>query len=300
MAKKLTVTVGISALNEEANIQKVLRAVLAQDTPNYELTQIIVVSDGSTDTTAAKAREIGDRRIVLIEHQQRKGKVQSLNEIFTRATSDVVVVLDADLVPADALTISELIKPFLVARCVGYVGGKLVPLPSETFVEQCVQVGRKVWDKLRDTLEEGNSVYSCSGGIYAVASDFAKQALFPQSVWVDTGYYYFACQEKGYKFLSNKKARALFRVPATVADHVKQISRYVSENEALDKVFSPEMTAKAYAVPKRLLYRYKLEVFLAYPVHCLVLLVLNAYAKAIKQKKYTGLWQMVESTKVRS
>ena len=52
MNKKLTVSVGIPAYDEEANIKSLLEAILQQRQENFILKSIIVVSDGSTDRTA--------------------------------------------------------------------------------------------------------------------------------------------------------------------------------------------------------------------------------------------------------
>ena len=51
MRKKLTVTIGIPAYNEEANVRNLLVSLLAQKETNFKLQEIIVVSDGSTDKT---------------------------------------------------------------------------------------------------------------------------------------------------------------------------------------------------------------------------------------------------------
>jgi glycosyltransferase involved in cell wall biosynthesis len=48
MKKNMTVTIGIPAYNEAANITSLLMALLAQNTPNFKLESIIVASDGST------------------------------------------------------------------------------------------------------------------------------------------------------------------------------------------------------------------------------------------------------------
>ena len=66
MAKKLSVSVGIPALNEELNIKQLLTAILRQEEDSFVLREIIVVSDGSTDETVALAKSIKDKRIRVI------------------------------------------------------------------------------------------------------------------------------------------------------------------------------------------------------------------------------------------
>ena len=113
MKKKLTVTVGISALNEETNIGTMLRAVLAQRGDNFVLKEIMVISDGSTDNTVGKVREIKDKRITVIVGKKREGMNTRLNYLFAHFQSDVLIKMDADILPQNESVISLLISPFL-------------------------------------------------------------------------------------------------------------------------------------------------------------------------------------------
>ena len=54
--KKLTVTIGIPAYNEEKNIGRLLRALLRQKTNGLSIKKIIVISDASTDKTSQIVR----------------------------------------------------------------------------------------------------------------------------------------------------------------------------------------------------------------------------------------------------
>ena len=80
--KKPTVTIGIPAYNEEANIGVLLRAIVKQRETDFVLKKIIVVSDKSTDNTANEVKKIKDSRIKLIENRVRRGKVYNQNKIF--------------------------------------------------------------------------------------------------------------------------------------------------------------------------------------------------------------------------
>ena len=56
---KPKVSVGISAYNEEHNLAQLLRSITRGKAQSFELAEIIVVSDGSTDRTAEIARSLG-------------------------------------------------------------------------------------------------------------------------------------------------------------------------------------------------------------------------------------------------
>lgn len=99
----------IPAFNEEATIGAivaVLRSVPA-------LSEVVVVSDGSEDTTAAVAREAGAR---VIELPFNMGKGAAMREGLEATTADVVVFLDADLVGLTCEHVAALLDPVLTGQ----------------------------------------------------------------------------------------------------------------------------------------------------------------------------------------
>lgn len=93
----------IPTYNEEGDIADTLRCVLGQSLRAHE---IIVVDGGSTDETVARVRRStpADVRVDVIEEGRRRGVSAARNEGIRRATGDVVVILNADvLLPPDFL-----------------------------------------------------------------------------------------------------------------------------------------------------------------------------------------------------
>src|SRR3989344_2939682 len=147
--KKFTVTVGIPAHNEEANIKKLLDSILSQKRDNFELEKIIVISDGSADSTEKKVLEINSDKIKLIADGERLGKPTRINQIFREANSDIVVIFDADIKLENDLVLDNLIKPFLNDSELMLVSGKSEPLPPVNFVQKVVYAGIKIWDETK-------------------------------------------------------------------------------------------------------------------------------------------------------
>lgn len=109
------VTVVIPAYNEEKWIGHILD-VLGQVT---ELTQIIVVDDGSTDKTAAILYECQqlDRRIHLVRLPVNCGKGGAMLAGANASHNDLIVFLDADLIGLGPEHILALIEPVQLGRC---------------------------------------------------------------------------------------------------------------------------------------------------------------------------------------
>lgn len=93
--RSLTVTVIIPCYNEATTVEHVLRRVEAVGLAN----EIVIVDDGSTDGTREVLAQIeADRRpgVRVIYHERNQGKGAALVTGFAAASSDVILIQDAD------------------------------------------------------------------------------------------------------------------------------------------------------------------------------------------------------------
>ena len=102
----MRVTAIIPAYNEESRIEKVIVPVLETDI----VSNIIVVDDGSQDLTSDI---VSNYNVELVKMPQNKGKAEAIKEGIKHCKdrSDIIILLDADLVGLTSDHIKALVLP---------------------------------------------------------------------------------------------------------------------------------------------------------------------------------------------
>jgi glycosyltransferase involved in cell wall biosynthesis len=83
----------VPCYNEEKTIKQLITRVLEQEV----VREIIVINDASTDNSAQLIKEIQDKRVLYLENFKNLGKGASVKKGFNLATSEYVLIQDADL-----------------------------------------------------------------------------------------------------------------------------------------------------------------------------------------------------------
>ena len=105
------VTVIVPAFNESETILETLNSIFELNYPKNKI-QLIVVNDGSTDSTNEKIKRVikqkSDNSIILIE-QENQGKATSLNNALKKARGELFACLDADSI-VDKDTLEKMVR----------------------------------------------------------------------------------------------------------------------------------------------------------------------------------------------
>ena len=83
----------VAARNAEQTIESALRSLTWQTVPDWEA---IVVDDGSSDRTAARARAIRDARVHVLKLEAQRGRSFARNAAIDLAVGRFVAIQDAD------------------------------------------------------------------------------------------------------------------------------------------------------------------------------------------------------------
>ena len=182
-------SIGIMAYNEEANIARTLLAVLEQNGPSFHIEEVIVVASGCTDRTVPIVAEIAlkEPRVRLCVQEKREGKASAINLFLKQATSPIVVLIGADVIP-DVSAIENLCAPFKDPK-IGMVGGRPVPVnDSTTFMGHSVHLLWRLHDRLARISPKLGEVIAFRNVISGIPTNSAVDEISIQALISQLGY----------------------------------------------------------------------------------------------------------------
>lgn len=124
-------SIGVIVYNEEANIAKLLSALLNQKLDIVEIDEIIVVSSACTDCTDKIVAEFAQNhsKINLITEAERRGKSAAVNTFIAASKNPYLIIESGDTIPANDV-VEQMITAFQDEK-IGMSGGRPVPENDE-------------------------------------------------------------------------------------------------------------------------------------------------------------------------
>lgn len=300
-SRKVTVTIGIPAYNEEVNIKHLLESLLAQKQESFFLKEIIVISDGSTDKTVKIARSIKSPIIRIIDGKKRLGQSERQNQILSICKGDVLVIIEADTLPASDSTISELIKPFTKESIpnLGMTVGQAIRTPPKNFFERITIHGDEVKKEIFSKWRNGKNLYMSNGhAMRAFSSDFLGQLEWPKDVTEDSYAYLKLCQ-LGFSIVKQPNAIAYVKNVTNFEDRLEQSTKFISGKKLFIKYFSPEFVDNQFNIPKILIFKHLAKEFFQEPLLTILYLlqVISLRLHTLRTPNFTGMYRPYQSTK---
>jgi cellulose synthase/poly-beta-1,6-N-acetylglucosamine synthase-like glycosyltransferase len=161
-----TVTVLITAYNEEGAIRQKIENTLALLYPPKKL-EVIVASDASSDGTDRIVKEFAHRSVRLVRQDARAGKTAAQNLAVSYATGEIILFSDATThYPPDVLL---KLVPYFADPSVGCVAGRLEYVDDlDTPVGRGTRRYWKYETFLKSMESSACSLIGASGCLYAV------------------------------------------------------------------------------------------------------------------------------------
>lgn len=235
-AEQQRIVTVLVAHNEAARLSGRIENLLSQEFP-AEQRDIIVISDGSTDSTGEVLGRFGSiPGLLVVEQAPRSGKARCINvalNLPAARAADVVVFADARQ-RFEPSAIARLLRWFADPE-VGAVSGALDIAPSVTGVGDAIGTYWSGEKALREAESIHDSCIGCTGAIYAI-----RRTLFapiPEDTLLDDVVIPMQIALQGYRTIFDPHARAfdpqplepqseLARKRRTLAGNFQMLFRY--------------------------------------------------------------------------
>ncbi len=220
-----SVSVVMAAHNEEAAVARRLREFSAMFAASGLDGEIIVVSDGSTDGTAGRARAFTGANVRVLELPEKSGKAAALSAGCAAAANDILVF--ADLRQTWDPAALELLLENFADPAVGAVSGNLV-VDSGPGVLAGVGLYWRYEKWLRKKESRLHSTVGVTGAVSAV-----RRSLFrpvPPGTLLDDVYWPLCVVLQGARVVHDERALAFDRLPDRARDEFRRKVRTLSGN----------------------------------------------------------------------
>ena len=288
-------SVGIMAHNEEANIGRTLRAVLEQHGPSVRIEEVIVIASGCTDRTVPTVAEIAlqEPRVRLCIQEKREGKASAINLFLKQASSPVVVLIGADILP-EAFALEYLCAHFHDPK-IGMVGGRPIPVnDSSTFMGHAVHLLWRIHDSLARIHPKLGEVIAFRNVISGIPTDSPVDEISIQAL----------LSQLGYQLIYEPACIVYNKGPLTIRDFLKQRRRiYAGHLQTRDQQNYEAVTMRVGLIVGQLLACRDFAMRTPKQVlWTLGTIILEGYARLqgyydYSRKHEHHIWEMVDSTK---
>lgn len=225
---KPTVSVAITAYNAEKNITRLVKSILSQNIKTFVLKEVVVHSDTSNDSTVIFARSIKDKRLKVVDSKVRLGFADSLIKLVKKNQSDVLILLNDDIVVRDRNFLYKIIRTFQLSEKVGLVCCNAQPFESGSFIASAVRAGYKPYKKISEETRSGNNVFTVDGKVLCFSKVLCRNIQFPidRSLMGNVDkFIYFSCINLNLQYKYVKNAVIYFKCPQTIQDFVNWQTR---------------------------------------------------------------------------
>lgn len=216
----LSVTLLITAYNEEVVIEKKIENSLGLDYPREKL-QIIVAADGSSDRTPEIASKFSDRGVELTYTSQRDGKMAAINRAIPHASGEIMIFSDANNM-YDHDAIRKLIIPFSDPNVGATTGAKLIIQDGgELSNAEGIYWKYESWIKTNETI-----LGTCTSSVGEILAIRRELYIPPPNNIINDDYYIIIdLIRRGFRVFYVPEARSFEYISATARDEMVRRSR---------------------------------------------------------------------------
>jgi glycosyltransferase involved in cell wall biosynthesis len=272
-----TLSVILSAYNEEKSIESCITSLLEQDYPAENI-EILVGSDGSSDNTNRIVASLAAANDRVKPHlfSARRGKMSVLNDLVSKATGEILMFVDAD-VTIDAASFKAHVRHY-ADPSVACVSGRL--LLGDT--SDGIAGSEREYLSLENKLRESESKVFATIGNFGCNYSLRKSEFqpFPVAAIHDDQFSVLQVLERGKRTICDNESISFEPVVVrTMADDFKRKSRNAGRGLRTVLMF-PRMVSPVSGLPSLMIWSHKILRWIS-PFFLLAILMLGALAQIL-------------------
>ncbi len=292
--KKPTLTVGIPAYNEEKNITRLVASIIAQKEDVSSISQVIIISDGSTDNTIKCLEKIKSSKLIVINGKKRLGQAERQNQIIKlmHKNDNYLLILEADTLPKSNTFISNMVKEaikhphFSVITCTKDV------IESKTSFGKIMDFGFRFRFAIFEHAMNFPNLYLFNTGL--ISKGFLSKFKW-ETEYHDDSYLYRKSLLSGYPILHVRSSVLQHKSVDNLNDYLLQSGKFQKAKKNESKISGIYNQDYQLLAAIKIIFSY----FLKNPFYfCIYLLILGfGRIYALFLPEYTKFWKIYKSTK---
>ncbi|MBV8081960.1 MAG: glycosyltransferase family 2 protein [Candidatus Eremiobacteraeota bacterium] len=229
----MNITVAILAYNEEQSIGLLLDTICATNADPHRIIEVLVYDDCSNDATAeiVDAASRGDLRIRRLASATRKGTMAGMEALTRAARGDVMVKVDADILPLDD-AIARLVDAIARGASLA-VGSREAVVERRNIASRSAEFAASVVERLKAT---AYTEHYAVGQLAAYRTSAMRGLAFPTHLISEDRYISGSIGLGGGTAAFEPAARCKFRVPHTFRDYSRQSRRILEGLRQLETI----------------------------------------------------------------
>lgn len=293
--KKLSLTVGITTCYGGESILETVKSI--RESKGIDKFHFIIVADRKPIDPKIK-KEFKKYGVELIENKVEGSQFKKKKQILKLCNTDLIVFTNDDVLFGQN-TLMSVVKEFQKNKKVTLISVKNQPLQSNSRVENAINVGTNIVNKVANAWNNGDNYLSVIGRFEATRTNWIKRYFeLKDDVVSSDQYMYFENKKYGgiYKYLPT--VSVYFRNPQSLKEHLRKSSRYQHSKTEMSKYFGYALLD--YKIPRLIILKAAVTEFLTNPILFIFYILISIYTRFFKisfKESLNPNWQVDTSTK---
>lgn len=296
-SKKPIFTVGIVTCHPQHQLIETIKSIRNSNETGYQDFPIIIISD-RTRMPKDVLDELHGMHVKVIENTFESSAYAKKEQMLKIIDTDLVVFTEDDVI-FHKNTLKKIVDKFADPK-VTFVGVKNEPLKAQTLIEDAINSGTNICNKIAKNWNNGDNYLACLGRVMAFRTEFIKNLQVEKdSVSLDA-YIYLENKKINGMYFCEWNAPIYFRNPQSLTEHLRKSSRFQHSYKEMKSYNRFDNLDKEYKIPANVSAKAIISEFFTRPISTIGFSFIFLYTRLFKISQEKCLypnWEVDLTTK---